>query len=99
MRSPVTARSRLSPITSRPHTTDGPGKLNVGRPFWFPYWNVEICRYHRAQDHKGQRTQLEIRFAFCRTQLVLYHLITCNVMGKKYALKIRGFALLKKTLP
>ena len=51
----ATARCRLSPKYSRPLATNPPEKLTAGRPFWCPYRNLEIYRYHRAQENKLQK--------------------------------------------
>lgn len=48
---PANARSRLSATYLQLLATDAPETLSAGMQFWCPYRNVEIYRYHRAQEH------------------------------------------------
>ena len=50
-RPPANARSRLSATYLRLLATDVPERLSAGMQFWYPYRNVEIYRYHRAQEN------------------------------------------------
>ena len=51
------ARFQLFPTNFRPIASNSPEKITAGRPFRCPYRNVEICRFHRAQEYESPRAE------------------------------------------